>query len=67
MAVNLAAVAVFAMNFGMRWGTDDHAGPVALTLVGVVLISVSGWLGGQLVYVMGVSVAPAEAAVARRP
>jgi uncharacterized membrane protein len=66
MVINLAAVAVFATNFLLRWRAADHAGPVTLTLVGVALICVSGWLGGQLVYVMGVSVAPAEGAVARR-
>jgi uncharacterized membrane protein len=59
MCVNLAAVAVFAINFGIRWGAVDHAGPVLLTALGVVLIGISGWLGGEMVHVAGVGVAPA--------
>jgi uncharacterized membrane protein len=59
MCVNLVAVAVFAINFGMRWGALDHSGPVLLTALGVVLIGISGWLGGEMVHVGGVSVAPA--------
>jgi len=59
MSINLAAVAVFAINFGMRWGTLDHSGPVLLTALGVALIGVSGWLGGEMVYKGGVGVAPA--------
>jgi uncharacterized membrane protein len=59
LCVNLAAVAVFAVNFLMRWGTLDHSGPLFLTVLGIVLISVSGWLGGELVYRGGVGVAPA--------
>ena len=59
MCVNLVAVAVFAINFGIRWGAIDHAGPVWLTVFGVVLIGISGWLGGEMVHKGGVSVAPA--------
>ena len=59
MAVNLMAVAVFAINFLMRWKTVDHSGHLLLTALGVVLIGVSGWLGGEMVYVGGVGVAPA--------
>jgi len=43
----------------MRWGTLDHSGPVLLTALGVALIGVSGWLGGEMVYKGGVGVAPA--------
>jgi len=59
MAVNLVAVAVFAINFLMRWKTVDHSGHLLLTVLGVVLIGISGWLGGEMVYVGGVGVAPA--------
>jgi uncharacterized membrane protein len=61
MALNLAAVAVFALNFFVRSRTADHGGPLWLTLVGVALIGVSGWLGGEMVYRHGVGVeAPAR-------
>jgi uncharacterized membrane protein len=70
MSANLLAVAVFAVNFFMRWGPDDHHGPLLLTLLGVAIIGFSGWLGGQLVYEHGVGVEGVplrdESAVARR-
>lgn len=59
MVINLAAVAVFALNFLMRSKTVDHSGRLLLTALGVVLIGISGWLGGKLVYEGGVGVAPA--------
>jgi uncharacterized membrane protein len=67
MSINLVAVAVFALAFVTRLRAADHSGSILFTLVGVALISVSGWLGGEMVYVGGVGVAPAarEAASSR--
>ena len=59
MSLNLLAVAIFAVNFVMRWKTFDHSGRLLLTVLGVVVIGISGWLGGEMVYVGGVGVAPA--------
>ena len=60
MAVNLGAVVVFAVNFGLRLNAAPGAAvPILLSVVGVALITVSGWLGGELVYVHGVGVARA--------
>jgi uncharacterized membrane protein len=56
MSANLVAVAVFALNFFLRWGAADHHGPLLLTLLGVAIIGYSGWLGGKLVYEGGVGV-----------
>lgn len=56
MALNLAAVVVFALNFYLRWRQPDYAGPVWLTLLGIVIIGLSGWLGGEMVYRHGVGV-----------
>ncbi len=56
MSVNLLAVALFATAFGMRLRTSDHSGSILFTVLGVALISVSGWLGGEMVYVGGVGV-----------
>lgn len=57
MVVNLAAVAVFAFDFWLRLDAGTGAGlPVLLSILGVALISLSGWLGGELVYVHGVAV-----------
>lgn len=56
MAANLLAVALFALNFFIRLRAPDAAGPLLLTVLGVALIGVSGWLGGELVYAHGVGV-----------
>jgi uncharacterized membrane protein len=57
MSINLVAVVVFGLNLAMRWNEPDHAGSAVLTVLGVLLIGVSGWLGGELVYKGGVGVA----------
>jgi uncharacterized membrane protein len=67
MSINLLAVAVFAIAFLMRLRTPDHSGSILFTVIGVALISVSGWLGGEMVYVGGVGVAPSARASESRP
>lgn len=55
--INLLAVGLFAVNFWLR--TQRAPGdnlPIILSVAGVVLIMISGWLGGELVYVRGVAV-----------
>jgi len=57
MIINLLAVALYCVNFWLR--TQSAPGdnlPVILSVVGVVFIIISGWLGGELVYVRGVAV-----------
>jgi uncharacterized membrane protein len=59
MLVNLAAVGVFGINLYLR--TVLEAGdliPIFLSVFGVLLLAVSGWLGGELAYVHGVGVQP---------
>ena len=64
MILNVLAVVLFAVNAWLRWGSDDVSrGAIALTAVGVALIGVSGWLGGEMVYVHGVGVGPAPSGV----
>jgi uncharacterized membrane protein len=58
MALNLPAVVVFGANFLLRTQTPDHSGHLFLTLLGVGLIGVGGWLGGEMVYGHGVGVGP---------
>ncbi|MDQ2824438.1 MAG: DUF2231 domain-containing protein [Verrucomicrobiota bacterium] len=57
MFINLLAVATFAVNFWLRMhrAPGDNL-PIILSVVGIVLITISGWLGGELVYVRGVAV-----------
>jgi uncharacterized membrane protein len=56
MTVNLVAVAVFVLSLGLRWDEPAHEGSPLLTLLGVLLIGVGGWLGGELVHRAGVGV-----------
>ena len=58
--LNVAALVVFAISFLLRTGSySDLVGrrltlPFLLSLVGVILILISGWLGGELVFRYGV-------------
>jgi uncharacterized membrane protein len=56
MALNLVIVAVQAVNFWLR-SQPDFNGTLALVLsvVAVAMLVLSGWLGGQLVHVLGVT------------
>src|SRR5262245_24157730 len=59
MIVNLTAVALYALNFWLRMTAVPGAPlPIALSVIGVALLGVSGWLGGEMVYVHGVAVEP---------
>ncbi len=57
MLINLLAVAVYALNFWLRLHrpAGDNL-PILLSVVGVILITISGWLGGEMVYVRGMAV-----------
>ena len=59
MMINIGLIVLFAVNAGLRTinGTDALL-PVFLSLLGVAGLGVSGWLGGELVYVQGVAVQP---------
>jgi uncharacterized membrane protein len=58
--LNVAALVVFAISLLLRMGRySDLVGrkltiPFLLSLVGVILISISGWLGGELVFRFGI-------------
>jgi uncharacterized membrane protein len=57
MFINLLAVAVYCVNFWLRMHrTPGDTLPIALSVGGIVLIVISGWLGGEMVYVRGVAV-----------
>ena len=57
MCFNLIAVAVFAINLWLRTTNPPGAMlPFALSIIGVGLLGVSGWLGGELVYRHAVAV-----------
>jgi uncharacterized membrane protein len=57
MGINLTVVVIFAIDIGMRIGGSEVAGlPLALSVVGITLLAVSGWLGGHMVFVHRVAV-----------
>ena len=61
MAINLTVVVLYAINIWLRAGGPSSTGtsmsaPVLLSIIGVALLCVSGWLGGQMVHVYGVGV-----------
>ena len=57
MFINLLAVAVYCVNFWLRMHrAPGDTLPIALSVGGIVLIIISGWLGGEMVYVRGVAV-----------
>jgi len=57
MIINLLAVVLYCVNFYLRMHrpAGDNL-PIMLSVIGVLFIIVSGWLGGELVYVRGVAV-----------
>jgi uncharacterized membrane protein len=56
LAMNLTLVALFAVNLWLRTESGRAVAgpgmglPLALSIAGVALMSVSGWLGGEMVY-----------------
>ena len=62
--LNIIALLIFAVSFYLRikYGRQMVGGsltiPTILSGIGVLLISVSGWLGGSLAYEHGVGVKP---------
>jgi len=57
MTINLLAVLLYCVSFWLRLhrAPGDNL-PIVLSSIGIVLIIISGWLGGELVYVRGVAV-----------
>jgi uncharacterized membrane protein len=61
MTINLVVVALYGLNIWLRTSGPGVKGaslstPVLLSILGVALLCVSGWLGGQMVHVYGVGV-----------
>ena len=60
--LNVIALLIFLASFYLRttsgstWVSGNYTIPVALSVLGVVLITISGWLGGEMVFKHGVAV-----------
>ncbi|WP_243369951.1 DUF2231 domain-containing protein [Geotalea sp. SG265] len=59
MAINLTIVVIYVADFLWRRTGAGDVGPFILSVVAVLLLTVSGWLGGEMVYVYGTGVDPA--------
>jgi uncharacterized membrane protein len=62
LTVNLGATALFTLSWALRRGDPDPVTgtpplPLAVSLLGLLAITVGGWLGGELAYRYGVRVA----------
>jgi len=58
MSINLAVVVLYAINIWLRLGGMETRLPVGLSLLTVLMLAVSGWLGGTMVHEHGVGVEP---------
>jgi uncharacterized membrane protein len=57
LLLNLTVVGVFTVDLLLRLRSDPYDKvPVFLSAIGVALLAVSGWLGGEMVYRHGVGV-----------
>ncbi len=65
MGLNLFLVGLFSVNLWLRARMPAvRRLPVVLSAVGALLLGASGWLGGEMVYVHGVGIAPVRTAAA---
>ena len=59
LVLNLGLVVLYLVNLWIRAHSVREAlTPVWLSVAGVVVLVISGWLGGEMVYVHGMSVGP---------
>jgi uncharacterized membrane protein len=61
LALNLAVVGLFLITLAARWATPEGyavagAGRMFMGWIGVALALVSGWLGGEMIETLGISV-----------
>jgi uncharacterized membrane protein len=67
MSINLTVVAMYVVNWYLRMRGTESNGPVWLSVIAILLLLVSGWLGGKMVYVHGVAVETEPSASTKRP
>lgn len=67
MIVNLIAVGLFSLSFWLRVRDPLGGLPVVVSGLGLLLLGLGGWLGGELVFVHGMGVEqPETRSTARR-
>jgi uncharacterized membrane protein len=59
MSINLVLVLLYAINIWLRVSDPANLGlPIVMSLLSVLLLAVSGWLGAEMVHVHAVGVEP---------
>lgn len=57
MTINLTVVVLYVINFWMRMPAPENPGKLVwLSLLSIGLLTISGWLGGKMVYEHGIAV-----------
>ena len=57
MGINLTIVVLYIINAWLRYANPESLKvPMVLSLIGIVLLVITGWLGGKMVYEAGVAV-----------
>jgi uncharacterized membrane protein len=56
MGINLTVVVLYVVNAWLRLQGGGGQTPFLLSIVGIGLLVISGWLGGKMVYIHGVAV-----------
>ena len=57
MGINLTVVGMYAVNAYLRHQAPESLNvPFTLSLIAILMLLVSGWLGGKMVYLAGVGV-----------
>ncbi len=64
--LNIGALILFVAGFSIRQSAGPGTVPFILSILGVVTIMVSGWLGGSMVYLHGAAVEP-QARIEEQP
>jgi uncharacterized membrane protein len=62
----LFVVALYGLSLWMRWSGDAGLLPVTISGVGLVLLGLVGWLGGEMVFVHGMGMAEEKASASSR-
>lgn len=55
---NGIALVLFVISFVLRFRNPMGAGPVVVSVIGIIALGAGGWLGGELVFVHGMAVKP---------
>jgi uncharacterized membrane protein len=67
LLVNVGGLLIFSINFWSRFHVSQESKlPLILSVIGVGLIGLGGWLGGEMVYVKGMAVEAVEREAKKR-